>query len=153
MTTPRTRALVSFAATIAATLALDACVPGRSIPAADPPAPTDGRSITIHFENDGHDHVHVYLVGTQRQWLLGRVEPWARATLRVPKGALASSPGFVQLAVLTGERLTLEGARHPRARFTIAQPASAVVSRRWTFSHGQLSSLPLKGTRAGVGLR
>jgi hypothetical protein len=144
MTTPHTRAFVSLAATMAVTLALGACVRGPSGPAPDAPAPVHGRPITIRFDNDGHDHVHVYLVGTQRQWLLGRVEPWARAELRIPEGALAASPGFVQLAVLTGERLTLDGARNPRARFTIAQPASAVLSRQWTFSHGELTSLPLR---------
>jgi hypothetical protein len=151
MTTPRTRAIVSLAAMMAVTLALGACVRGPSRPALDGPASMDGRSLTIRFDNDAREHVHVYLIGTQRQWLLGRVEAGARATLRLPEAALAGSPGFVQLAVLTGERMTLQAARHARATFTIAQPASAILSQQWMFAQGQLTSLPLGDARAGVG--
>jgi hypothetical protein len=151
MTTLRTRAFVSLAATTAVTLALGACAPGPSRPALDGPAPMDGRPIAIRFDNDAREHVHVYLVGGQRQWLLGRVEPGARATLRIPEAALAGSLGSVQLAVLTGERLTLQAARDPRATFTVAQPASAILSQQWMFAQGQLTSLPLRGARWGVG--
>ena len=152
MTTPHTRALVSLAARMAVTLALGACVPGPSRPALDGPASMGGRPLTIRFDNHAHEHVHVYLVdGRQRQWLLGRVEPWARATLRIPAAALAGSPGFMQLAVLTGERLTLQAARDPRARFTAAQPPSAILSQRWMFAQGQLTPLPLRGARVDVG--
>jgi hypothetical protein len=153
MTTRLTRAIVSLAATMAVTLALGACVRGPSRPASDGPAPMDGHPLTIRFDNYGREHVHVYLVGTQRQWLLGRVEPGARATLRIPEAALAGSQGFVQLAVLTGERLTLQAARDPRATFTVAQPASAILSQQWMFAQGQLTSLPLRGARMGVGRR
>ncbi len=151
MTTPPTRAIVSLAATMAVTLALTACVPGPSRPALEGPASVDAPPLTIRFDNDAREHVHVYLVGTQRQWLLGRVEPGARATLRIPEAALAGSPGSVQLAVLTGERLTLQAARHPRATFAVAQPASAILSQQWMFAQGQLTSLPLRGARWGVG--
>jgi hypothetical protein len=48
---------------------------------------------------------------------------------------------MIRLAVLTGERLTFAAARHARAVLTIAQPASAVLSQRWTFSQGYLTSL------------
>jgi hypothetical protein len=151
MTTPRTRAIVSLAAMMAVTLALGACVRGPSRPALDGPASMDGRPIAIWFDNGASAHVHVYLVGTQRQWLLGRVEPGARAMLRIPEASLAGSQGFVQLAVLTGERLTLQAARHPRATFTVAQPASAILSRQWMFSQGQLTSLPFRDARVDVG--
>jgi hypothetical protein len=151
MTTPLTRAIVSLAATMAVTLALGACVRGPARPASDGPAPMDGHPLTIRFDNDAREHVHVYLVGRQRQWLLGRVEPGARAMLRIPEAALAGSQGFVQLAVLTGERLTLQAARDPRATFTIAQPASAILSQRWMFAQGQVTSLPLRGARVDVG--
>jgi hypothetical protein len=153
MTTPRTRATVSLAAMLAVTLGAGGCVGGPSVPALDRPAPMDGRPTTIRFDNDAREHVHVYLVliGRPRQWLLGRVEPGARATLRIPEAALAASTGFVQLAVLTGERMTLDAARNPRAAFTIAQPASAILSQEWMFAQGQLTSLPLRGARVGVG--
>jgi hypothetical protein len=131
------------------TLTLGACLPGQSRPAWDAPASADGMDahpLAVRFDNDAREHVHVYLVGVggQRQWLLGRVEPGARATLRIPEAALAERQGFVQLAVLTGERMTPQVARNPRAMLTVAQPASAILSQRWTFAQGQLTPLPLR---------
>jgi hypothetical protein len=152
MTTPRTHAIVSLAATMAVTLALGACVPGPSVPALDRSATMRSRPITIRFDNHGREHVHVYLVdGRDRQWLLGRVEPWSEATLRIPAAALAGSTGFVQLAVLTGERMTPQVTRNPSAMLTVAQPASAILSLRWMFAHGQLTPLPLGRARVDVG--
>jgi hypothetical protein len=152
MTTPGTHAIVSLTATMAVTLALGACVPGPSVPALDRAATMGGRPLTIPFDNRSREHVHVYLVdGRDRQWLLGRVEPWSQATLRLPAAALARSTGFVQLAVLTGDRMALQVARNPRATLTIAQPASAIVSLRWIFAHGQLTPLPLRRARVDVG--
>jgi hypothetical protein len=151
MTTPDTRAIVSLAATMALTLALGACVSGPSRPVLDGPVTLRGRPLSIQFDNDARQHVHVYLVdGRQRQWLLGRIEPWSRATLSVPRAAVVGSMGFVQLAVLTGERVTLEVARDRRAAFTLAQPASAILSQRWMFTKGELMSLPVRGPRVGV---
>jgi hypothetical protein len=151
MTTPRTHAFVSLAAAMAVSLALGACVPGPSVPAFDRPA-TIGGPLTIRFDNDASEYAHVYLVdGRQHQWRLGRVEPWSRATLRIPAAALAGSAGFMRLAVITGERMTPQAARSPRATFTVAQPASAILSQRYMFAQGQLTSLPLRGARVGVG--
>lgn len=147
MTTPRTRALVSLAATMIVTLALGACVRATSRPALDGPAPMEGGGPAIRFDNDARAHVHVYLIGERREWLLGRVEPGAVATLRIPEASLAGSPGFVRLAVITGERLTLQAARDTRATFTIAQPASAILSQQWKFAQGQLTSLQLRSAR------
>jgi hypothetical protein len=107
--------------------------------------------LAIRFDNNAGEHVHVYLIGEQREWLLGRVEPGARATLQIPEASLAGSPGFVQLAVLTGKRVTLQAARDARATFTVAQPASAILSQRWTFAQGQLTSLWRRGARVDVG--
>jgi hypothetical protein len=153
MITPDTRAIVSLTATMAVTLALGACVPGPSVPTTDRPAPVGGRPLTIRFDNDGHEHVHVYLVDwRQHQWRLGRVDPWSRVTLRIPAAALAG-PGFMRLVVTTGERLTLQAARDPRARFSAAQSAAAIVSQRWMFTHGELTPLPLGGARIDVGRR
>src|SRR5687768_8107496 len=115
MTTPHTRTIVSLAGTMAVTLALGACVPGPSRPPLDGPATLRGGPLTIRFDNDAREYAHVYLVdGRQHQWLLGRVEPWSRATLRIPAAALAGSPGFVRLAVITGERMTVQAARDRR---------------------------------------
>jgi len=152
MTTPHTPAIVSLAGTMAVTLALGACVPDPSRPALDGTAIMGGGPLTIRFDNDAREHVHVYLVdGRQHQWLLGRVEPWSYTTLRIPTAALAGSVGFVRLAVLTGERMTPHAARNPRATFTVAQPASAILSQRYMFAHGQLTPLPLGGARVDVG--
>jgi hypothetical protein len=109
--------------------------------------------LAIRFDNQANDHVHVYLVGVRRQWLLGRVEPGARATLRIPEAALAEDAGSMRLAVLAGERVTLRAAGEPRAAITIAEPVAAILSRRWTFSqtlaNGQLTALPLGRAEAG----
>ena len=72
--------------------------------------------------------MHVYLVDERREWLLGRVEPGSVATLRIPDASLAEGVGSMRLAVTTGERLTLQAALDPRATFTIAQPAAAILS-------------------------
>jgi hypothetical protein len=135
MTTPYRRAFVSAAATLIIALALAACV--RPLP----PRPHDDRALTFRFDNDGREHVHVYLIGVERQWLLGRVEPGAIATLRIPMEAIEARASFVRLAVLTGERVTLEASRHPRATLTIAQPVAAVLAQSWRFSEGSLTSL------------
>lgn len=155
MTTPRTRSLVSLAAALSVALTLGACasanVPSRL--AWDGPASPDGPPIAVHFVNDARDYVHVYLVGEQREWLLGRVETGARATLRIPEAALAGGTGSLRLAVLAGERVTLRAAAEPRAAISLPQPAAAFLSQRWMFSQalakGQLTPLALGQGRPG----
>jgi hypothetical protein len=143
MPTSRARVTAPLAAALAAPslvalgagLALGACA---RPPAPGAPAPVPA---AIHFDNAAPARVYVYLLGERREWLLGRVEPGARATLRLPAAALAEGPGFVRLAVLAGEGLTLQAARDPRARVTIAQPAAALAAQRWTFAQGELTPL------------
>jgi hypothetical protein len=146
MTTLRIRALVSLAAALTVTLTLAGCVSAPSRLAWDDPAPTDGAPLAFRFDNGARDYVHVYLIGTQREWLLGRVEQGARATLRIPDAALTGDAGPLYLAVLTGERVTQHAAGNARAATTIAQPAAAILSSRWTFSQtlasGELTALP-----------
>jgi hypothetical protein len=155
MTTPRTRSLVSLAAALTVALTLGGCAGAPSRLAGDGPAPTDGPPLAVRFDNDARDYVHVYLVGEQRQWLLGRVAPGARATLRIPDEALAEDAGRLRLAVLAGERVTLWAAGEARAAITIPQPAAAFLWQRWTFSqalaNGQLTALPFGRARAEVG--
>jgi hypothetical protein len=141
MTTSSPRAFVSIAATIALTLALGACAHTPSRPLPDGLISTDFGPLTIRFDNLGRERVDVYLIGAKREWILGRVEPGATASLRIPEEALAKGLTHVRLAVLQGERLTFQAARNPRARLTIAQPASAILSQRWSFSQGALTSL------------
>jgi hypothetical protein len=149
MTTSRARALVSLATTIA-TVALGACAGAAPRQSLEGWGPSEGRPLAIRFDNDGRDYVHVYLVDERRQWLLGRVEPGAIATLRIPAAALASHSGPMQLAVIAGGRVTLQAARDPRVRLTIAQPASHILSQQWRFAQGQLTSLGLPRSRAAV---
>jgi hypothetical protein len=74
--------------------------------------------------------------------MLGRVEPGARATLRLPAAAFAAgNAGFMRLAVLTGDRATVRAARAPGALYTIAQPATALLTQRWMYVQGQVMSL------------
>ena len=151
MTTPRTRAIVSLAAAMTLTLAFGACVPGPSRLPSERPASVAARRLAIRFDNDAREHVHVYLIGEQREWLLGRVEPGARAALPIPEASLDGGPGLVRLAVLAGGRLTLQASRDARARVTVQQPASAILSQRWMFAQGQLTSLRLGWAGADAG--
>ena len=146
MTAPCTRARRSIAVTVV-TLALGACTARTARPPIEPPRPDEARLLeavepaTIRFDNGAREHVHVYLVGEQREWLLGRIEPGARAVLRIPEASLAGNPAFVRLAVLAGGRQTAAAARDPRAAFTIPQPAATLLTQRWAFAQGQLTSL------------
>ena len=147
MTTPRPYVLVSRAAMTILTLALGACASAPARPALDQPSPVEAGQAGLRFDNLARSYVHVYLVGEKREWLLGRVEPGAVATLRIPEGSLESNPGFVQLAVVAGGQLTLRAARDPRAQLTIAQPASSILSRQWRFVPGQLTSREVHAAR------
>ena len=140
MTTSRRRAFVSIA-TMAITLALGACISASARPAHNAEISIDALPLTIRFDNVGRERVDVYLIGVKREWVLGRVEPGAIASLRIPEEALAKGSMYVRLAVIAGEPLTFEAARNPRARLTIAQPASAILSQQWRFSQGELSSV------------
>ena len=140
MTTPCRRAFVSIAATMIIALALGACIRAPSRPMPDRQMSTDTRMLTIRFDNFAHESVRVYLIGEKREWLLGRVEQGAIAILRVPDAVLTEGSTIVRLAVLVGEPATLEAARHARA-LSVAQPASAILSQRWRFLRGDLTSM------------
>ena len=140
MTTPRPYVLVSRTAMTILTLALGACASAPSRTAREAPSPIEAGQISLRFDNQARSYVHVYLVGEKREWLLGRVEPGAVATLRIPDESLESNPGFVQLAVLAGGQVVQRAAREPRAQLTIAQPASSILARQWRFAQGQLTS-------------
>ena len=144
MTTPRPYVLVSRAAMTILTLALGACASAPARQALEQPSPIEAGQVSLRFDNQARSYVHVYLVGEKREWLLGRVEPGAVATLRIPDGSLESNPGFVQLAVVEGKQVTQRAARDARAQLTIAQPASSILARQWRFVPGQLTSRELK---------
>ncbi len=135
MPTLRRHTLVSL---IAISLTTAACAraaaPGR-------PAPAPDVSLAIRFDNDAREHVHVYLIGEKREWLLGRVEGGAVAMLRIPEEPLVGDPAFVRLVVIAGEGITLDAARHARAMPTLAQPVLALLSQQWRYSQGSLTSL------------
>jgi hypothetical protein len=139
MPTLRRRALVSLAAAMTAALTLGACYQAASV--RDGPLSMDEALLRFRFDNGGREHVHVYLIGEKREWLLGRVEAGAIATLRIPEQSLVENASFVRLVVIEGEGITLQAARNPRARVTLAQPASAILSQQWMFSQGSLTSL------------
>jgi len=130
MTTPRIRTLVSLAAAL--TLTLPGCT---SVSAHEATVASDAAPLAFRFDNGAREFVHVYLVGAQREWLLGRVEPGAHGTLRMPAEALAEDAGTMRLAVLTGQRATLRAISEPRAVVTPdAQPAAEILSQRWSFA-------------------
>jgi hypothetical protein len=147
MTTPRLRSLVSLVAALGLTFTLGGCASAPSRLALDEPALAEGQLLTVRFDNDARQYVHVYLVSEQREWLLGRVEPGARASLRIPDAALTDDAGTLRLAVVKGQHVTLHAAGEPDAAITIPQPAAEILAQRWTFSQplatGQLTSLRL----------
>ena len=140
MTTQRPYTRVSRIAITILTLALAACGGSQSRMATYGRSPVEARTPTIRFDNQAHDAVHVYLIGQRREWVLGRVEPGAVATLRMPDDLFDSDPGFVQLAVLAGG-VSQKAARDPRTQLTISQDPSLLLARRWQFAQGQLTSL------------
>ena len=156
MTTSRMHSLVSLAAALAITLTVGACTSasGRAPLALDAAAPADGLPLTVRFDNDARDYVHVYLVGEKREWLLGRVEPGARVTLRIPDAAFEEGAS-IQLAVAVAGHVSLRAARAAPAAITILQPTNAILSQRWTYSQtlatGRLTSLPVARVHAGAG--
>ena len=149
MTTPRPYARVSLTAITILTLALSlgACAGSQSRTATYGASPSQTAATSFRFDNEARDHVHVYLIGQRREWLLGRVEPGSIATLRIPDDLYDSDPGFVQLAVITGGGVSQKAALDPRAQRTIAQDPSGIVSRRWQLTQGQLTSLGLTSSR------
>jgi hypothetical protein len=127
---------------VALTFPLGACVSASSRPVQDRPISRGASLLTIHFDNLSRQTVDVYLIGTKREWVLGRVAPGGVASLRLPDEAFAGGSMMVRLAVLAGEHETFAAARDPRAVFTITEPASAFLSKRWSYSQGNLISVP-----------
>jgi hypothetical protein len=152
MTTTPPRSLVSLAAALAVTLVLG-CASAPSRASLDELVPAGGPPLAISFINEGHEFVRVYLVSNQYQWLLGRVEPGARATLRIPEAAMTENSWSMRLAVVAGANMTVRAEGETRAAMTMQQPVAAILSQRWSFSQtlasGRLTSLPVG--RAGVG--
>jgi hypothetical protein len=155
MTTFRSRSLVSLAAGLTLALALGGCAGHPTRSGLNDPAPAAGRPLAIRFDNEARQYVHVYLVGENREWLLGRVEPGARASLRVPDGAMTNDTWSMRLAVLAGDRVTMRVASKPGAALTISQPAVQLLAQKWTFTqilaNGQATASLLGRALSDVG--
>lgn len=152
MTTLRMRTLVSLGVSVSISLA--ACVGGPARPVLGAGANAEEAApLAIRFDNQEREHVHVYLVGAKREWLLGRVEPGATTMLRIPEEAVAETDELVQLAVIPGGRMTLQAAQDSRARLSIAQPASRITAQRWRLVQGQLTPLWVRGRLASANAR
>ncbi|MFN8583006.1 MAG: hypothetical protein U0163_18780 [Gemmatimonadaceae bacterium] len=121
------------------TFAVGGCAGSSQRLAPHEPMAAESRAFAIRFDNAARERVQVYLIGEQRQWLLGNVGPGAIEKLRIPDEAFTMREGFVRLVVLEGGRLTVSAAREPRAVTTVAQPMSAILSQQWTFSQGQVT--------------
>ena len=150
MITPVARTTVS-AALLATTLALGACARGPAPVTWEGSAASEESPLAIRFDNEAEARVDVYLVGEQREWWLGRVAPGAHTTLQIPPGARVAISGFVRLAVLPDAPISMRASRDPRAAITIAQPATELLSQKWTFSHPQMASAEIVGARLATG--
>ena len=139
MTTLPTRTVVS----VFAVLALGACTTRAIRAGLDESAttPASVQPLSIRFTNDDRERVHVYLVGERREWLLGRVEPGMTVWLALPRQSLTTDSRSLQIAVLAGAPPSLQAARDSRAIVTMAQPASALLQRQWSFAQGRIVSL------------
>ena len=150
MSTPRS--LAARAAALSLALSLGACASAPARPTSDRLAAADAPSLDMRFSNVAGDYVHVYLVSPRRQWLLGRVEAGANATLRIPAAALAENDGWVRVAVLVGQRVTPRAADDPRAAMTSALPPEGMLTRRWVYSSkvgtGQITEVTFGRPRA-----
>lgn len=133
MPTPTLRSAVSRLATTGVALLLAACA------SVAPRSDQNTTALTIRFDNEGRERVQVYLVGEQREWLLGRVEPGAIGHLPLPPASFAGKSPFVRLAVLTGNHTSLQAARSRAASTTVAQPLAALVKHQWHFVQGQVT--------------
>ena len=155
MTTIRSRSLVSLAAALALTLATGGCAGNPTRSALNDPAPRAARPLAIKFDNEARQYVHVYLVGQKREWLLGRVEPGAHTALRIPVEAMSDDTWNMRLAVLAGDRVTMQVASKPGVQVTIAQPAGQLLAQKWTFTqslaNGQTTAQLLGRMTSGVG--
>jgi len=155
MTTIRSRSLVSLAAALALTLATGGCAGNPTRSALNDPAPRAARQLAINFDNEARQYVHVYLVGQKREWLLGRVEPGAHTALRIPVEAMSDDTWNMRLAVLAGDRVTMQVASKPGVQVTIAQPAGQLLAQKWTFTqslaNGQTTAQLLGRMTSGVG--
>jgi hypothetical protein len=160
MTTLRTRSRVSLAA-LTLSMSLAGCAGTTSRLSHLEARPLDGPSlpgsvegsavaeapaaVSIQFDNQGDNAVRVYLVDAKRQWLLGRVERGANASLRIPRAALTDGSGWMRLAIAPGDAAAVRGgeSRAPMA----TEPVAVIVAQRWTYSRSlagdQLTSLPL----------
>jgi len=144
MPTPRLGSLVSLASALSVSLLLGGCATVGSHPTGAGVGVELSQPV-VRFDNGGRDHVHVYLLGQKREWLLGRVEPGARTTLRIPEDALSEDAGSMRLVVIPGGVVTQRAAADPRASITLAQPTTEILEQRWSFSQrsatGELVSL------------
>jgi hypothetical protein len=100
----------------------------------------------VDFENRERRHVHVYLVGPTREWLLGRVDPLERAQLRLPAEAVATD-GMMSIVVIVGGPSTLSAKTDPRGAFSLKQPSVSFPQQRWVYTFGQLHPVPAGGGR------
>ena len=138
MPTRHTPTLVSLAAVMTLTLALGCAAGPRAQHAA---TRRPDASPVIRFDNEERQHVHVYLVVPERQWLLGRVEPGAHARFNIPASALAARSTSFRLAVVPAQSISLLAAQHPGTRMTLPHTAAEMSSQLWTFAQGALSSV------------
>ncbi|HEY7233399.1 MAG TPA: hypothetical protein VH539_04575 [Gemmatimonadaceae bacterium] len=146
MTTPLTRAAVSFAA-LAATLALGACARGASPATWDGAAGfSDGR-FAIGFENEAQTYVDVYYIDERREWWLGRVAPGALTSLTIPGAALSTTTGFVRLGILANTQRTLHPMSDARTILTIPQPVGKLMAQQWTYRQTPLATPEIFGKR------
>jgi len=156
MITPSVRnsvSLVTLTLGLSGALTLGACSrAGSPVTQNGAVATPDGR-VTIDFENEAQTYVDVYLVGEWREWRLGRVAPGAHTRLRLPARELATTSGYVRLAVLANAAQTTQAAKDPRATFTIAQPLAQLPEQRWVFRQTPLASPEILALRARAGDR
>ena len=98
---------------------------------------------TIVFRNQGRDRIKVYLVGENRVWLIGRLEPLETAHLALPEFGFVSTSQAVSVAVVPGWSANTLPGRDPGATFSIDELTDDLPGEEWIFVNGQLAG-PLR---------
>ncbi|HMC55110.1 MAG TPA: hypothetical protein VKH19_08080 [Gemmatimonadaceae bacterium] len=93
----------------------------------------------IVFHNSSGNRIQVYLVADNAEWLLGRLEPYETARLRVPQPARAEERQMVSLVVIRGWSRALDARQRADAPRSLREVHQELVGQDWMFVNGQLA--------------
>jgi hypothetical protein len=115
-------------------MSMAACMPSR--------APRDWRQPAagglITFRNQMAMPIQVYLVGEKSECLLGRLEPFETARLRLRASSCDGMSASVILVVVPGWSRTFDARHHPAGVQSLKEPSERMSGETWAFVNGQI---------------